>query len=208
MNNKFPKKKYQKISDYADEYFSTLTDTLKKINVKQLNAFANILHKTIKLKGTLFVCGNGGSAAIANHFLCDYMKYVATGTNLNPKIISLSSNVEVITAIANDFGYEKIFSYQLEKLSTKKDVLLTISSSGNSPNIIKAIELAKTKKLKTISFSGFSGGKANKLSDIKINFNIANYGLSEDTHHIMMHVICQYLKQNAMKSKDIKNFKF
>ena len=117
-------------------------------------------------KKNIFICGNGGSASISNHFVCDHQKGSSMETKLMPGIISLSSNIEIITAISNDISYDHIFSYQLERLAKPGDGLITISSSGNSKNIILAIECAKNKKLTTISLNGFNGGKANKISQI------------------------------------------
>ena len=96
----------------------------------------------------IFVCGNGGSASISNHFICDHLKGTSSNTNLLPKIFSLSSNLEIITAIANDIKYDEIFSFQLSRLARQGDCLITISSSGNSENIIKAIKWAKKINLK------------------------------------------------------------
>ena len=204
----FPSKKYTKIKEFADEYFSQLNRLLRKIDSKELDRITKVLKNTIKQKKTLFVCGNGGSAAIANHFLCDYAKYVATNTNIKPRIISLSSNIEILTAIANDIGYNKSFSYQLDNLGNPGDVLLVISSSGNSPNIINTIKLAKKKKIKTIALTGFKGGHAHKLTDYKLNFGISNYGISEDSHHILMHVVCQFIRLSEMSKKTIQKSKF
>ena len=94
-----------------------------------------MLSKYYYSKNNIFVCGNGGSAAISNHFLCDHLKGISTNTNLLPKIISLSANIEVITAVANDIEYGDIFAFQLSRLAKPKDCLITISSSGNSKNI-------------------------------------------------------------------------
>ena len=90
---------------------------------------------TIKKKRTIFVCGNGGSAAISNHYICDYLKFLRQHTKLKPKVISLSSNLETITAIYNDFSYDQVFKYQAESLFEKNDLLIVVSSSGNSKNV-------------------------------------------------------------------------
>ena len=95
------------------------------------------------VSGTVFSCGNGGSAAIANHLQCDHLKGVRTGTDLTPRVVSLSSNIELITAISNDIGYEDVFTYQLQSQSQPGDVLIAISSSGRSPNIARALDVGQ-----------------------------------------------------------------
>ena len=107
------------------------------------------------------------------------------------RFLSLCSNIETITAIANDFGYEYIFSRQLNIYLKKNDVVFCISSSGNSKNIINALKLAKAKKIKSILLSGFDGGKASKIADININIKSNNYGIIEDCHQSIMHLISQ-----------------
>ena len=184
---KFPKKKYKSIKEFSLQYLMLRYKDITSINFIELEKIIHLIEKKIEKQQTLYVCGNGGSAAIANHFVADYLKYARTNTSIKPKIISLSSNLETITAISNDFNYSKIFSYQLESLATTDDILLTISSSGNSENIINALKTAKVKKLKTISFSGFGGGKAHKLSDYGIALKSKNYGIVEDLHHTLMH---------------------
>ena len=204
---KFPKKKYKSIKEFSLQYLMLRYKDITSINFIELEKIIHLIEKKIEKQQTLYVCGNGGSAAIANHFVSDYLKYARTNTSIKPKIISLSSNLETITAISNDFNYSKIFSYQLESLATTDDILLTISSSGNSENIINALKTAKVKKLKTISFSGFGGGKAHKLSDYGIALKSKNYGIVEDLHHTLMHFICQFLRQKYA-TKNINRISF
>ena len=139
------------------------------------------------------MCGNGGSAAIANHYICDYLKFLRQHSKLKPKVISLSSNLETITAISNDFNYDQIFRYQAESLFEKNDLLIVISSSGNSRNVKEVVKFSKKKGVKVIGFSGFDGGYLKRNSDISIHIKANNYGISEDSHHILMHLILQYL---------------
>ncbi len=200
---KFPKKKFFKVTDFYQEYTSTLDKTLRSINLKCLTDFSNLLEKTILKNKNIFVCGNGGSAAIANHLVCDYMKLMRKDTKLKPKVISLSSNIELVTAISNDFSYDKIFSDQLSYLANKNDLLILISSSGNSQNIVNALKFCKKKKIKTIGLCGFKGGYLSKKADINLHYECENYGISEDSHHIAMHVVMQYLRQKYLQ-KNIK----
>ena len=196
--NKFPKKTIKTSKSYAEDYLNTLAKVSKKINFNMINRLSDLLLDYYLSENNVFVCGNGGSAAISNHFICDHLKSTSTNTNLLPKIISLSSSMELITAIANDIKYDEIFAFQLSRLGKKGDCLITISSSGNSKNIINAIKWAKKNKLKTISLNGFNGGKAKKLSDLSINVPSNNYGIIEDLHQSIMHILSQSLRmQNA-----------
>ena len=204
MIKQFPKKKYKKISNFYSDYILALNNSLSHIDFKQLDKITSRLISTIKKRKNIFVCGNGGSAAIANHLLADYAKYIKTNYKLKIKVISLSSNIEIITAISN---YDYIFSYQLNNYAKRGDVLISISSSGNSKNIIEAIKKAKKLGVKSISFLGFDGGKAKKISDYNLSIPQKNYGISEDSAHIFMHAICQFIKQK-ISSKKIKNITF
>ena len=181
------------INNFFNKYLEGLVKGISKIDTKSLDKAANEIIKTIKRKGIIYVCGNGGSAAISNHYICDFLKFLRQNTKLKPKIISLSNNIETITAISNDLEYKYIFKYQAESLCEKKDLILIISSSGNSKNIIELIKFANKKKIKTVGFSGFKGGFLKKNCDISIHVNTQNYGISEDSHQILMHVILQYL---------------
>ena len=125
---------------FAEKYLETLIEVSKKIDLEKIKKISDLLSKYYFSKNNVFVCGNGGSAAISNHFLCDHLKGVSTNTNLLPKIISLSANIEIISAVANDIEYADVFAFQLSRLAKPKDCLITISSSGNSKNIINAIK--------------------------------------------------------------------
>ena len=181
------------IRKFFDNYLSTLTKSLKNSDLSEIEKAASKIHDTVKKKRTIFVCGNGGSAAIANHYICDYLKFLRQHTKLKPKVISLSSNLETITAISNDFSYDQVFKYQAESLFEKNDLLIVISSSGNSKNIKEVVKFSKRKGVKVIGFSGFDGGYLKKNSDISVHITANNYGISEDAHHILMHIILQYL---------------
>ena len=182
-----------KIKKFTTEYVNNIRNTILSIDFKNLDISANEILKTIKRNGSIYVCGNGGSAAIANHYVVDFLKFFRENTTLKPKIFSLSNNIETVTAISNDIDYKKVFSYQAENYCDKNDLLIIISSSGNSENIKEIIKFSKKNKVKTIGFSGFGGGYLKKNSDISIHINFNNYGISEDAHHILMHILLQYL---------------
>ena len=196
----FPTKKYLKSSDYFNDYISTKDLLLKKIDQKILNKIIQEILNSIKNKRDFFSCGNGGSAATAEHLSCDFSKGSCTNTNLNFKVFSLNSNVALMTAIANDISYDDVFSYQLNRYGKANDVLLAFSVSGTSKNIIKCTKIAKKKKIKIISFTGFNGGTLKKLSNYNINFPSNNFGIVEDCHLTIMHFISQYIRNLRFKS--------
>ena len=198
----FPTKKYLKSSDYFDDYISTKNLLLKKIDQKILNKIIQEILNSIKNKRDFFSCGNGGSAATAEHLSCDFSKGSCTNTNLNFKVFSLNSNVALMTAIANDMSYDDVFSYQLNRYGKANDVLLAFSVSGTSKNIIKCAKIAKKKKIKIISFTGFNGGALKKLSNYNINFSSNNFGIVEDCHLTIMHFISQYIRNLRFKNNN------
>ena len=142
----------------------------------------------------IYVCGNGGSAAISNMLSATWMKWVSerVSDQFRAKVISLSCNSPLITAISNDIGYEEVYSFQLNCLLEPGDLVVTISSSGNSPNIRKVIEICHTLDNPIITFSGFDGGISNE-SDANIHVNSWEYCLVEDSHQAIAHYICRNL---------------
>lgn len=204
----FPTKKYTRIEDFKKDYFYYLSKSLNGLNNNKLKKISNLILKTIKSKKKIFICGNGGSASLANHMLCDFAKSLKQNTKLVPQIISFANNLELITAISNDISYEHIFSYQAENLCVKNDLIIFFSSSGNSKNLINLFKLAKKKKCKTVSFVGFDGGYLKKKCDLSLHFSINNYGISEDCNQIMMHLILQFLKQSHLNQKNLKKSVF
>lgn len=192
------------ILEFINKYVEDISFEIRKLDKKRLEKAILLLKNSIQNGKTIFVCGNGGSAAISNHYICDYLKLIRTNTKYKPKVISLSSNLELITAISNDISYSEIFSYQLESLATKGDLLILVSSSGNSTNIIKAINVCKKKGVKTLGFSGFNGGKLKKKVDCSIHLNLNNYGKTEDSHHILMHCLMHYFVMSFKNTKNLK----
>src|SRR5262249_35798204 len=128
---------------------------------------------------------------------------------LKPRVSSLSTTVELLTAIMNDIGQDQVFSYQLESLASRGDVLIAISSSGASPNIVHALRKAREMQLTTIAFTGFCGGDAAKLADVSLHVTAQNYGVIEDMHQSIMHMLAQYLRQgHLLEPTSIGSLKF
>jgi|TARA_B110000914_G_C15308638_1_gene374562 D-sedoheptulose 7-phosphate isomerase len=206
---KFPTKKYSKSNKYFADYINIKDLLLKKVDQKILLKIIQMISSTIKKKRSFFSCGNGGSATTAEHLTCDFSKGSCTNTNLNIKVSSLNSNVALMTAIANDISYDDVFSYQLNRFGKANDILLAFSVSGTSKNIIKCAKIAKKKKIKIISFTGFNGGNLKKLSDYNINFSSNNFGIVEDCHLTIVHYISQYIRNiNVKNSSKIAKINF
>lgn len=194
----FPDRLHEDAGQYAQAYFDQVTQAAATIDPTAIAAAGHLLVETALAGGLIYSCGNGGSAAIANHLVCDCMKGVRAGSSLAPRVVSLSCNVEMITAIANDIGVEDVFSYQLQSLAKPGDVLIAISSSGASPNILAALREAKSRGVATISMTGFSGGSSRDLADVNLHVVARNYGVVEDTHQSIMHILAQYMRHSHL----------
>ncbi|MBF0426388.1 MAG: SIS domain-containing protein [Magnetococcales bacterium] len=190
-----PSQRHDQISPFVQEYLQAFNRSLHALDASAMERAGVILADLYRRGGKLLVCGNGGSAAIANHWLCDHLKGVQTDTGLKPKVISLSANLEIITAIANDIAYDEVFTYQLATLADPQDVLITVSASGNSENIVRAIRWAKAHAVTTIALTGFAGGRSAELADVNLHVDAANYGVVEDAHHAIMHILAQFVRQ-------------
>jgi phosphoheptose isomerase len=205
---RFPSRKYDAVGAFADAYFETYGRAAASVDRAKLVEAARAIEAAYRSDRWLFVCGNGGSAAISNHWLCDHMKGVATDTKLRPRVVSLSANLEMITAIANDLAYDDVFVYQLKSYARPGDVLLTVSSSGNSENVVRAVQWARDNGLRTVAMTGFDGGRAQKLAEIGLHVAADNYGVVEDVHQSLMHVLAQFLRQGHMSAELIAVRKF
>ena len=144
----------------------------------------------------VFLCGNGGSAGNASHLANDFLYGTAKRTGGGMKALALTANSAVITCLANDVGYERIFSEQLAVQGQPGDMLVVFSGSGNSPNIVKALEQAKTMGMKTFAILGYSGGKAKTLADVPIHFPVDDMQISEDMQLVVGHMVMQWLYEN------------
>jgi D-sedoheptulose 7-phosphate isomerase len=194
----FPEAKFIDAGDYADAYFGEVAGAAASVDLERVREAAEILLQVHLSGGMVFSCGNGGSAAIANHLVCDHCKLVQTDTPLKPRICSLSANIEVMTAVSNDISYDEVFVYQLRSMATVRDLLITISSSGDSENIVRAARWAVDNGLKVIAMTGFEGGRSADLAHVNLHVPARNYGVVEDVHQSLMHILAQYLRQAHM----------
>jgi D-sedoheptulose 7-phosphate isomerase len=188
------------IESFSRGYINHLINILSLISEKQIKEFVDTLMKAREVGSTIYFAGNGGSAATASHFAND----IGIGTKPKNKYfraVSLCENQSVITAIANDYGYEYIFSKQLEVVINKNDVLVLISASGNSKNLLLAAELAKLKGATTVGLTAFNGGDLAKLVDVSVHIptEVGEYGVAEDAHMVLDHLISNYLMRFLKK---------
>jgi histidinol-phosphate phosphatase family protein len=204
----FPVHAYSDAGVYGAEYRTELDAALRTIDPAQLHAAATLINDAHDRDATVFACGNGGSASIANHLQCDHVKGVGTGTDLRARVFSLSTNIELFSAIANDTGYENVFEHQLASVSRPGDLLITVSSSGSSPNIVRAVEWASAHGIRTIALTGFAGGRSRGLADVSIHIDSNNYGVIEDAHQVCMHLLAQYVRQSRMPCEAIASTTF
>ena len=178
-----------------NNYFSRIKTIFDLININSVHDLILAIKKVGVNRGLIFVVGNGGSSALASHFATD----LGSGSILRGQdypIISLVDNSPVITAAANDFGYDQIFARQIASLGKTNDLLLVISSSGNSRNLIEAIEQTKKIGMKSAAITGFDGGKIRSLVDLNVHVpsEIGEYGQVEDLHSIILHSIAMHLR--------------
>ena len=204
----FPDKKYATVADLADDYFGHYAQAAGSVDRTRLAEAAAMLDAAYAGGAMVYVCGNGGSVAISNHLICDHLKGAQTNTDLKPRVVSLAATLETITAIANDISYDEIFVYQLRTLAEAGDVLISISSSGNSENVVRACQWAKKNGVYVIAMTGFAGGRSAALADVNLHVDGDNYGVVEDTHQSLMHILAQFIRLSRMDAGAISARKF
>ena len=185
------------ISEFSKKYLVYTKKIIDGIDIDSIENFIQILISARENKATVFFAGNGGSASTASHYANDLA--IGTNNNVNPiKALSLTDNNAVITAIANDFGYDQIFLKQLQIYGKSNDVLVVISASGNSPNLISLIDYANANDIITVALTAFDGGqiKRKAKNSIHVPTNLAEYGPAEDAHLIINHLVMSYLKRH------------
>lgn len=185
------------------DYQAMINAGLDSVDPVAVNHVRNVLFSAAENNWPILVMGNGGSAAIGDHWSCDYSKGISEDTNKRMNVRNLGSNMSIMTAIANDIGYDQVFSKQIE-WSDEAALVLAISSSGSSPNIVNGLRKAEEKELPTVALVGFDGGEVLKrgLADFIIHVKSNNYGVVEDCHQIIMHTIAQNIR-SQYKIKDV-----
>ena len=179
---------------FVDDYYRRFREAIDAFDRASLEAILPVFERVREQGGTIWVAGNGGSAAISDHLVCDATKWTYVEGLPPVRSMSLASNGPMVTALANDMSYEEVFRRQLVYYLKPEDAVLLISSSGNSPNVVAACRYAKERGVPTIAFVGFEGGELKRLADHVVWVPVKNYGMSEDTHQSLMHCLTQYLR--------------
>lgn len=192
-------------NELIETYLEQEIDILKRIDVSAVNEVLNLLEAGMKREATIYVFGNGGSAATASHFQNDFNKGVSEHIDKKFRFLCLNDNIATIMAVANDIGYEEVFRFQLQGKIKKGDILMAISGSGNSPNVINAVEYGKKQGCKVVGLTGYSGGRLKELSDISLHVPINSMQITEDVHMIFNHLMVSVFYKSMCGIDHIKN---
>jgi D-sedoheptulose 7-phosphate isomerase len=175
-------------------YLNRLHATIDELPTDRLAALGEMLYRAYRNEKQVFTLGNGGSASTASHMAADLSKNTIGPNMRRFRVLSLNDNTSMLTALANDLGYENVFSEQLKSLVRAGDVLIVVSASGNSPNVLNAIRCAQLHCAEVAAIVGFTGGEAARLADLAIVIPADHYGIVEDLHLIINHIIVDHFK--------------
>jgi D-sedoheptulose 7-phosphate isomerase len=182
----------------ARDYIEEMSTLLKSLDPAPMDAFAECVYQAWRDGRRVFVFGNGGSASTASHYVADFVKTAAVVGLKRLAAFCLNDNIGLLTALGNDVDYEETFRYPLASYAQTGDVAVALSCSGNSPNVLRACEWARENGLTVVALTGFSGGALKGLADIHINIPSKNYGLIEDLHLSVNHIVAQSLKSRIL----------
>lgn len=185
-------------TDSFKNYGQRIQQAVTEIDYEKINLLANGLWDALQTKKQVFFCGNGGSAANALHMANDFLYGIGKRSHAAIRVHALTANQSILTCLANDISYDEIFSYQLEALAQKDDILIALSGSGNSPNIVKAIQTAKIIGMKAFAILGYDGGRCLEIADNSIHIPINDMQISEDMQLVVGHMIMQWLRQRLL----------
>lgn len=186
---------------HIKQYLTKIADAFDDTKYNQVELLAETLQDAWEKKKQVFICGNGGSAGNAIHLANDFNYGIDKKTGVGLRIDALPANQSIITCLANDEGYEFIYAQQLKVKANAGDTLIVLSGSGNSPNVVKALEVANEMGLKTFAILGFSGGKCKQLAQVPIHFAIDDMQVSEDLQTVVGHICMQWLCNNHSNKK-------
>jgi D-sedoheptulose 7-phosphate isomerase len=186
---------------HVDDYIGRLELALGALGRDQLTRLGETLLRAYRSDKQVFVIGNGGSSSTASHMAADLAKNTIGPNMKRFRIATLSENAAIVTALANDVGYENVFSEQLVNVIRAGDVLIAVSASGNSPNVLHAIRYAQHQSAEVVGLLGFDGGEAARLADIPIVVESHDYGIVEDVHLIINHMLVEYFQQHLAASR-------
>ncbi len=177
------------------DYIALERKILSEISVDDINSVLNEIVAAFEREGNIYIFGNGGSASTASHYTNDFNKGISEYTEKKFRFVCLNDNVPTLMAVANDIGYEEVFRFQLRGKLSEKDLVIGISGSGNSRNVVNAIEYAKECRVKTIGICGYDGGKLKQMTDKSLWVPIKNMQITEDIHMIFDHLMMAVLNQ-------------
>lgn len=191
------------------EYYERERKVIESLNLDEINEAMNAIYETYQNGGTIYVCGNGGSASTASHMQNDFNKGISEYTEKKFKFYCLNDNVSTMMAVANDIGYDEVFRFPLLNNITENDLFIGISGSGNSKNVLNAAEYAKECGAKVIGMTGYTGGKLKDLADYKMHADITDMQIAEDVHmtfdHMMMKIFYNLLTKNVISGDNIND---
>ena len=179
--------------NHFEEYIKKEIDIIQQLDLVAIEKVANLMLETYHQGKQVFICGNGGSAASASHITGDFIKGASFGLEKRWRFICLNDNITSMMAISNDISYEDIFVEPLKNFANSGDLFIGISGSGNSVNVVKAMEYAKATGLATVALCGFRGGKIRDIADVNIYTPIMDMQITEDLHMMALHMIFQYI---------------
>ncbi len=182
--------------EHIKTYFNNELESIKNLDNKKIEELISKLENALINNQTIYIFGNGGSGSTASHFTADFNKSTFSKIDKRFNFRCLNDNIPTMLAISNDYGYDNIFLKQLNGRLSDSDIVIAISGSGNSKNIIEAVSYAKNAGAFIIGFTGYDGGKLSKLSDLEINSGINNMQITEDIHLIIEHLIISYFHRN------------
>ena len=185
--------------NFVNDYIDELKVTLDQLSEEVINQVLDILHEARLNNRQVFILGNGGSASTASHFVCDLGKNTRVQGVPNFRVMGLTDNMALFSALANDEGYENVFAQQLGNYLQQDDVVIGISTSGNSPNVVNAIQFANSLGAQTIGFTGFSSGELGNMLDIDLHVPSHSIEHVEDIHLVLEHLITKALREKAME---------
>ena len=193
--------------DYKNEiknYIELEKEILDKLDIDEINKAINLIVDTKDNDGNIYIFGNGGSSATASHIVNDFNKGISEYIDKKFNFICLTDNFSSVMAIANDIGFEEIFRFQLKNKLKENDILIGISGSGNSKNVLNAVEYGKEMGLKVIGFTGYDGGKLYELSDIHLHVPVNSMQITEDIHMVFDHLMMSILYKSLCNINHLK----
>lgn len=178
----------------VDVYFGRVKAALDAVPREEIDDFLSLLLEALEAERTVYIMGNGGSAATASHYTCDFNKGLSYGKAKRYRFVCLNDNVPTLTAYANDVGYDKVFVEQLRNFLGPEDVVIAISGSGNSPNVLAAIDYANSVGAATVGLSGFDGGELRRRAKHNVTIPVHDMQITEDIHMVLDHLVYYVFK--------------